>query len=147
MLDKIKGSDIIITGAITGALNPDSAKAIEHAERYYGLVREMKTDVALISKNTGLKESNICKVKNHLFLTKHNLGGEESEYFYPDYEIAQSWQRLISGKNIQPHDYILLKHEYAEQAYMSKGYMQDEAHELANKKYSYQNALRKRDEK
>lgn len=107
----------------------------------------MKTDVALISKNTGFKESNICKIKNHLFLTKHNLGGAEPEYFYPDYEIAQSWQRLISGKNIQSHDCILLKHEYAEQAYMSKGYMQDKAHELANKKYNYQNSLRKRDGK
>lgn len=143
-LTKSEKGGIINTEATSGALNPHSKEANEHAERYYGLVRSMSNDVDKIAQNVGYKSKNVEAVKNHLFLKKHDLGGGELEYFYPDYEISQSWQRLISGKDIQSHDYILLKHEYAEQAYMAKGYNQQEAHDLANKHYNYANALKNR---
>lgn len=143
-LDKSGIGGIINTGAYSGAINAQSERASIHAETYYGLVRSMTTDVASISRNTGIKEANIQKVKNHLFIEKHDLGGSEPQRFYPDYEIAQSWQRLISGKNIQRHDVVLLKHEYAESRYMAKGYSQQEAHDRANRKYNYKEALMKR---
>lgn len=143
-LDKSGGSGIINPGAFSGAINPQSERASIHAERYYGLVRSMTTDVASISQNTGIKETNIQRVKDHLFMEEHDLGGDKPQHFYPDYQIAQSWQRLISGKGIQKHDIILLKHEYAESRYMSKGLSQQEAHDLANKKYNYKEALMKR---
>jgi hypothetical protein len=63
------------------------------------------------------------------------LGEPYLEYFAPDYDIAQSWQRLIDGKKIEPHDYILLKHEYLERLYMKKGYRQQQAHDLSNLKF------------
>ena len=42
---------------------------------------------------------------------------------------------------IERHDLILIHHEALESEYIAKGYSQKEAHELANKKYSYQKAL------
>ena len=133
-----------ISGAVSGALKDTDPKASEHAERYYGLVRKMTTDVSRIAENTGYKAANIEKIKNHVFMTKHDLGNGEKEYFYPDYNMAQSWQRLIQGRNIQPQDYVLLKHECAERFLMRKGYAQQDAHDRANKKYNYSDALEKR---
>lgn len=34
--------------------------------------------------------------------------------FVPDFYMAQSWQRLIEGNNIQHHDLLLLDHELYE---------------------------------
>ena len=82
----------IKSGAISGARNPDSKESKEHAIRYYGLVRSMTTDVSKIAMNTGFSESDIQNVKNHIFLEKHDLGGDEPEYFEPDYMMAESWR-------------------------------------------------------
>lgn len=61
-----------------------------------------------------------------------------SRYFYPDYEIAQSWQRLCKkGSKLQPQDLILIHHENLEANYMKQGYSQAEAHVIASKKYNY----------
>ena len=136
-IDNMAKNDIINTGAISGALNPYSAEAAEHAERYYESVRHMTTDVAKIAKNTGLSEDEIAQIKNHVFVEKHDLGGSEPEYFLPSYEMAQSWQRLIEGKNIQKHDITLLKHENMEQRLMKQGYSQKEAHKITEQKYNY----------
>ena len=67
--DKIS---IIISGGISGARNPFGEKAKEHAEKYYGLVRSMKTDVAKISMATGMTEE-IQNVKDFIFNEKHDL--------------------------------------------------------------------------
>ena len=131
------------SGTVNGALNSESDKAIEHAERYYESVRKMKTDTSKIAENTGIKPEHIERVKNHLFIKSHDLGVNGYRRFYADYDIAQSWQRLIEGKKIQTQDIILLKHEYCESRYMDKGYSQKEAHDKANKKYDYSKAVRK----
>ena len=70
-------------------------------------------------------------------MEKHDLGGLEKQYFYPSYEMAQSWQRLCEGKNIQPHDLTFLKHELMEMDLIQQGYSQDEAHIMTSKKYNY----------
>ena len=136
-VDKSGGGGIMNLGAISGALNPFSKDAKKHAAQYYESVRHMNTDVARISENTGISEAEIAKIKKHVFLEKHDLGGDEPEYFYPNYEMAQSWQRLIDGKNIQKHDVTLLRHEAMERELMDKGYSQAEAHRLAEEKYNY----------
>jgi len=136
-VDKSQKSGIINTGAISGALNPYSEAAEKHATQYYEAVRHMKTDVKHISKNTGFKEDDVYKIKEHIFLKKHDLGGNEPEYFYPSYEMAQSWQRLIDGKNIEKHDITLLQHEIMERNLMEQGYSQFEAHNITEKKYNY----------
>ena len=126
-----------------GALTRGSEKADDFAHKYYASVRKMTTDCERIAKHTGLSIDLVEKAKKHLFMTKHKLEYlNELDYFYPNYDIAQSWQRL-SDKNrmIERHDLILIHHEALESEYIAKGYSQKEAHELANKKYSYQKAL------
>lgn len=135
-LENIGENSTIVSGAISGARNPFSNEAKEHAERYYGLVRSMKTDVARISRNTGISEKEVRSVKDFIFNEKHDLGGSELEYFEPDYMMAESWQRLIDGKP-EHHDIILLQHEIMEKELMSKGMTQEEAHIEASKKYNY----------
>jgi|GEM_PF-1486743 len=126
-------------GAISGATitDPESKRAEAHAERYYGLVRKMKTDCKRIAKNTGYPLEEIKRIKSFIFLEKHDLGDGKIDYFYPSFEMAQSWQRLIEGKDIKPHDLTLLKHEMMESQLMNEGYTQDEAHRITSEKYDY----------
>lgn len=124
------------SGAINGALNPLSAKAQDHADRYYESVRHMTTDTAKISEATGIKKEKIDKIKNHVFIQEHDLV-DGRKRFDASYDMAQSWQRLTSGKGIQEKDMVLLKHEYMELRLMEKGLTQDEAHIIASKRYDY----------
>lgn len=135
-VEKQGKNSIIKSGAVSGARNPNSKEAREHAERYYGLVRSMKTDVARISETTGFAEEDIQTVKSYIFMEKHDLGGAELEYFAPDYMMAESWQRLIDGKP-ESHDMTLLNHEIMERELMQEGTPQDEAHIIASQKYNY----------
>ena len=120
----------------TGARDPQSVEADAHAERYYGLVRSMTTDVAKIAEVTGFDKADVQKVKEYLFIDRHDLGGEEDECFFPHYMIAESWQRLIAGTP-EPHDITLLNHELLERSLVEQGMTQEEAHREASKKYNY----------
>ena len=131
------GGGSFTSGAISGALKPDSDEAQEHANRYYEAVRKMKNDHIRIAHNTDFSEEEVKQVKSFVFLEKHDLGGSKPEYFYPSYEMAQSWQRLIDGKNIQPHDITLLKRELMERNLINQGYTQREAHKKTEEKYNY----------
>lgn len=144
-LTKFPLNDNIDMGAYSGALNPESIQASKHAFKYYELVRKMTTDCERIANKTGYDISFVKEVKSHLFMTKHDLGNGELEYFFPDYEIAQSWQRLMDDNmKIQPHDLILLEHEYAELSFMKDGMTQHEAHKKAEELYNYSRALKER---
>ena len=125
--------------AISGAriVDIDSKEAQQHAERYYGLVRSMKTDVAKVAKTTGNTQKQIRAIKQYLFFDEHDLGGEKAERFAPDCAIAQSWQRLTEGKP-EPHDLTLIKHEIMEKELMDQGMSQREAHIVTSRKYSYE---------
>ena len=125
-----------ISGATSGALNPFSKEAQEHADRYYESVRHMKTDTKKISDATGIKKDKIDKIKQHVFIKEHDLF-DGHRRFDSSYDMALSWQRLIQGKSIQKKDIVLLKHEYMELRYMEKGFTQDEAHIKASKRYNY----------
>lgn len=124
--------------AINGAriTNTYSSAARAHADRYYGLVREMKTDVARIAKNTGYSEEDIQRIKNFIFIEKHDLGDGEPRRFDSSFAMAQSWQRLINGTP-EPHDLTLLKHEMLEKELMDAGMSQHDAHIETSKKYNY----------
>ena len=135
-VEKQQSNGIIKAGAVSGARNPHSKEAREHAERYYGLVRSMKTDVSRIAKTTGFAEEDVRAVKNYIFLEKHDLGGKEPEYFAPDYMMAESWQRLVDGKP-ERHDITLLNHEIMERELMASGMTQEEAHIETSAKYNY----------
>ena len=131
---------IIKTGSITGALDPMSPRAEKHAIQYYESVRHMKTDADRIAKNTGWEREKIAAIKEHVFIKEHDLLNGHRR-FDPSFEMAQSWQRLIDGKDIRECDMILLQHEYLELTLMEQGYSQNEAHILASKKYDYASAV------
>ena len=59
--------------------------------------------------------------------------GGEIRRFDSDYMIAQSWQRLIDGQKILPHDLTLLRHEELESALVRSGQSQLDAHIAASK--------------
>ncbi|CJQ88987.1 gp35 [Streptococcus pneumoniae] len=79
---------------------------------------------------------------NHVFNDIHILKDGES-LFHPEVNMAESWERLITGKDIQSHDLILLKHERLEHDYMYvRGNMDyDTAHAKTDETYNYGNAL------
>ena len=135
-------SGIISKRFAFGALDFDSKEAESHAEMYYESVRHMKTDVKRIAKNTGLSEQDISAIKRFLFEEQHDLEDNGIRRFFADYDIAQSWQRLIDGKDIQPHDLTLLHHELLERQLMLEGRTQSEAHEEASKAYNYAKELK-----
>lgn len=121
----------------SGALDSNSKEATKHAKRYYESVRNMKTDVLRIAKNTGWKQSAIEKIKQHVFFVEHEIYGEKRR-FDPSYHMAESWQRLIQGgKAIKEQDLVLLKHEYLEQLLERKGYPHEKAHSIASAKHDY----------
>ncbi len=139
---KVKDVNTMYSGGLSGALNPNSERAMQHAERYYAEVRKMTTDCKKIAQTTGWKESSITQIKDHLFYKKHDLGGLEAEYFDADYDIAVSWQNLIDGR-IETKDLVLLKHEYLELTIMkSKNLPYAEAHKIAEEKHNYGLALK-----
>lgn len=125
----------IISGGVSGALNPQGKRAAAHAERYYEEVRHMTTDVEKIAAATGYSEEQIQAVKNFIFMDEHDLGGRTAR-FDADYMMAESWQRLIAGKP-EPHDLTLIHHEIMERDLMLEGLTQDEAHIKTSAVYNY----------
>lgn len=128
--------------AVTGALDPNSKRASQHADRYYESIRHMSSDINKIANTTGWKRESIEKIKKHIFITEHDLGNGYPERFASSYDMAQSWQRLINGKP-KELDLILLKHEYLELSLMKRGSSQYEAHIIASKKHNYAKAVKK----
>lgn len=124
------------SGAVSGARNPNGKAAEEHAIRYYEEIRKRTSDIDKIANTTGYTKEEVQKVKNYIFLDKHDLGGREPDLFAPDYMMAESWRRLQEGK-AEPHDLTLLKHEMLEKSLIEQGYTQKEAHIKASKTYNY----------
>lgn len=138
-LEKLRRSDILISGARITDLN--SAEADEFAEMYYEEIRHFSTDSKKIADNLGKEESDIRKIKAYLFEDDSLIDPDtgESRKFDPDCAIAQSWQRLMNGKDIKLHDKTLIEHELLEMKIKQEnpGIDHVKAHELASEKYNY----------
>lgn len=130
------GRGTIKSGAISGARNPFGEAASKHAEKYYGLVRSMITDVSKIARNTKCSEEEIREIKNYLFIDEHDLGDSGIKRFDPDYMIAESWQRLMENR-AEKHDLVLIKYEIMEKELIKQGIPQDEAHRITSQTYNY----------
>ena len=64
--------------------------------------------------------------------------------FDPNYDMAESFRRLLEGENIKEHDLVMIKHERLELNLMKRYNIPYEvAHRLANQKYNYKVALDK----
>lgn len=130
---------IINTGArITNAY---SKEARSFAKMYYEEIRHFTTDVKRISTNIGKNEADIQKIKSYLFLDKSYYDEDIKEWrrFAPDCAIAQSWQRLMIGKDIKKHDITLIEHELYEMKLKAENsnITHLEAHSMAQSKYNY----------
>ena len=138
-LEKLRRSDTLISGTRITDLN--SAEADEFAEMYYEEIRHFSTDSKKIADNLGKEESDIRKIKAYLFEDDSLIDPDtgESRQFDPDCAIAQSWQRLMNGKDIKLHDKILIEHELLEMKIKQEnpGIDHVKAHELASEKYNY----------
>lgn len=133
-------------GGTSGALNdkndPDWQRRDAHAKIFYEARRKngLEAFVDKIHKNTGYSKKRLESVYKHVFINEYDLANGHCR-FHPSFEMAQSFQRLLEGENIQPHDILMLKHEHLEFAIMHKlGYNYDKAHNLANTKYNYSKA-------
>ncbi len=134
-------------GAVRGALNdkndPDMRKRDAHAKAYYEGVRKRdpEAEIAAIVKSSGVDEDTVRTARDHVFMLKHDLE-KGYAYFDPDYDIAQSWQRLTSGVGVLPHDITLIRHEAYEAALMSEGVPYSEAHDATQLVYNYAKELK-----
>ena len=129
------------TGA-SGALDPNSQQAHNHAELYYEGIRRRKGDVARIANNTGFSEDDVRAVKNHVFIENHDFIDGRNERFAPDFDQSQAWQRLEAG-TFTDDDITFLNHELVELNYMLSGDVYEIAHEKANAKYNWQDLISK----
>lgn len=133
-------SAIMISGArITDIF---SEEAENFAEMYYKEIRSFSTDAKKIAKNLGKEEADIEKIKAYLFEDESLFDPDLKTYrrFDPDCAIAQSWQRLMTGKDIKPHDRTLIEHELLEMKIKRENPSMEhrKAHELATEKFDYQ---------
>lgn len=136
--------DVVQKGALNDVNDPDHSRRDAHAVSYYEELRnrDRGKTVAKIAKASGMNEVDARRGFEHLFVEEHDL--EDGHHrFYEDYQIAQSVQRLLSGRNIQEHDRILFRHEELEARYMAQGMAQGEAHDAADLRYNYAEAIRK----
>ena len=135
------------SGAVYGAWNdrndPYNKERDRHAQEFYESVRNRNKqhEIVKVSNNSGLSQSDVEKIYNHIFINEYDLE-DGWKRFDPSYDMAESWRRLseIGGKNIQHHDRVMLDHELMEHDLMANGMRYDEAHELTNKNYNYQKA-------
>jgi len=100
---------------VTGArqvLDPESISGWDKAESMYEKIRLDSTDINLIAKNTGWKESAIARIKEHVFFKEHMLDRGLSR-FDADPGIVNAWDRLKKGDYLQK-DIDLLRHEQFE---------------------------------
>lgn len=135
----------IISGAISGAIDPNSDEASIHAEMYYEEIRKNNSDVERIATLMNRSIEQILAVKNYLFIDTHILQGKVSR-FDAEIHIAQSWQRLAFMQDkVLPHDRVLIEHELMEMSLVNSGVSQKEAHDLTNKRYNYTEACDKYD--
>lgn len=137
-----------LSGAVSGALNdendPWQKRREKHAYLYYQEIKNSNKASLInrISKNSNVKKYIVKNAYEHLFENKYQLDGGHDQ-FAPDYDMAQSFQRLITGHNIQKHDIIMLHHESLENILMERyNYKYIEAHNITCKKYDYQTALK-----
>lgn len=132
------GSNISVSGGISGAItDPLSREALKHAEMYYETIRKYKDDIQSIANNTGYSYEQIKVIKDYLFYDEHELGDNVVKRFDASFEIAESWRRLMIGKDIKKHDLILIQHELCEMSLVEQGYSQDEAHIKTCEYYNY----------
>lgn len=141
--DKLKNKTD--SGAVSGARKTQGWKG-RHADRYYEEIRnrsEYSDAIRIAASVPKFTVDQVEDIRQHIFIRKQPRSGGYFR-FDSDYDIALAWQRLTEGKDIRESDKILLMHEYEELTIMrNTGCTYEEAHDLANAKYNWWEAVMK----
>lgn len=132
------------SGALSNKNDPFGIKREKHAISYYEEIRNRKSKyvIARIYKNGGISEIAAKNIYEHVFKNEHAFADGTVRRFDPDYDMSESFRRILEGKNIKPHDITMLKHENLELNLMKKYNMvYEDAHNMANLKYNYEKEL------
>lgn len=132
-------------GALNDRNDPWQIKRDAHAVQYYESIKNSdKSDIiSKLVKVSGIRKQSIEKVYDHVFINRYLLDDGVAR-FIPSYDMAQSFQRLLTsdGKYARDCDIIMLKYERLEYELMDRyGYDYKSAHALANKKYNYESMV------
>ena len=114
------------SGGWSGARYVQSSS--QEAQNLYAAIRTNSGDVSSIARNTGIDEEVVIQVKNHLFMSEHDIpvGPHQIERgnFTPDEHVADLWGKAENG-TLSADDSIefrsLLSHEYVESRLMESG--------------------------
>ena len=119
------------------------ANQADPADEMYNAIRASETDVKNIAANTGFKESNVQKVKDHVFNDTHILDRHVDQgvpatqgRFDSNETQAEAWNRMEEGTHTEA-DITWMKHETAESWYEKKynsGY--SEAHDRVDGRWN-----------
>lgn len=102
----------------------------------------------IIAKAGNISDTEGKQVFNHIFRNKHKFDDEISgeiyeDYFDPDYDMAQSFLRILNRQKVLERDIILIKHELLESNLMKENsnLTYKEAHKITNQQFNYENML------
>lgn len=102
----------------------------------------------IIAKVGNISDIEGKQVFNHIFRNKHKFDDEISgeiyeDYFDPDYDMAQSFLRILNRQKVLERDIILIKHELLESNLMKENpdLTYKEAHKITNQQFNYENML------
>jgi hypothetical protein len=114
------------TGGWTGAGHVQASTP--EAEAAYAAIRANPDDVAKIAENTGINQDVIAQIKNHLFLSKHDVAISSDEivhgYFTARPDTAELWAKAEArtlDESEQNQFRWLMSHEYVESRLMEMG--------------------------
>lgn len=96
--------------------------------RAYDAIRANAGDTARIAENTGIPQSRLDQVKDHIFNREHDLpvgpGQTQRGNFTPEGSIADLWSKAEAG-TLSPGEaqefHRLMAHEYVESSLMNNG--------------------------
>lgn len=111
-IKSISNASDFSTGARSLSVD-DYFRLEEIASGMYSTIRSYTDDVATIAKNTGWKDFQVQRIKDHLFFNEHTMRDGSVRRFDPDIEIAEAWERLRQGR-YNNNDIRLLEHELFE---------------------------------
>lgn len=140
----VRYTEIKSTGALNNKNDPLGRKRARHAEQYYQELRNRKPGYVInrLVQNTGISQKAAKNIYEHVFINEHIFRDGSKKRFDSDYDMAESFRRILEGKNIKPHDIIMIKHENLELNLMRKYNMvYEDAHELTETKYNYAKSL------
>ena len=121
-------------------LNQYEKKYLKEAMKAYDRIIESKDDILKIANRYQLNFEDIERAKQYAFGK-----GVLQNQFIPDLRMAQSWERMTLGEEIDS-DEVLLKHEILESdLVMNQGLNQLDAHKIAQTQYPWSMTITKGD--